>query len=242
MLEALRARDARIREQQKELLHSERLAAIGQLSAEIVHEIRNPLNSISLNIDWLENELQGSHSEIAATVKSISREIERLAQITESYLIRARVPVPDGERQRTEVHDLLSEILDFSSEEDRARNIAVETRWVGQDLFVKGERSRLKQAFLNVLKNAREAMPRGGRLVVETEVRDNTYRIRFSDNGHGMNESMRGRTFQPFFTTKTNGTGLGLMLTRSIVEEAQGTVQCESELGIGTTFTFQFPA
>jgi len=240
MLEALRERDAKIHHQQRDLLQNERLAAVGQLSAEVVHEIRNPLNAISLNIDWLENELKVSNSEIGRTILSISREIERLNQITESYLVRARVPITES--QKTEVHDLLSEILSFSREEDRSRNIEIETQWVDREIYLQGDRSRLKQAFLNVLKNAKEAMPRGGKLKVETEIAENVYRIRFSDTGHGMTAVARRASFQPFFTTKPGGTGLGLMLTRNIVEEANGTVDCNSEVGEGTTFTFQFPA
>ena len=84
MLSALKDRDQKIKSQQKELLQSEKLAAIGQLSAEVVHEIRNPLNSISLNIDWLQSEITDSNPEIRKTLQSISREVERLAQITES--------------------------------------------------------------------------------------------------------------------------------------------------------------
>ncbi len=239
MLAGLQERDRKIHAQQTELLKAERLAAVGQLSAEVVHEIRNPLNSICLNIDWLENELNHVHPEISKTLRSISREIERLNQITESYLVRARVPPQDG--QKTAVNDLLREILDFSKEEDRARNIHVEALLTQHEIFVKSDRSRLKQAFLNVIKNAREAMPRGGKLLVRTEVKENVYRIQFSDSGYGMNDAIRSQTFHAFYTTKPNGTGLGLALTKSIVEEAQGSVQCESQIGEGTTFTFQFP-
>ncbi len=132
---------------------------VGQLSAEVVHEIRNPLNSISLNIDWLENELGKTDLEISKTLRSISREIERLHQITESYLVRARVP--SQENQRTKVNELLREILEFSQEEDKTRNIIVETQLADDEILVRTDRSKLKQAFLNVIKNAREAMPRG---------------------------------------------------------------------------------
>jgi signal transduction histidine kinase len=239
MLGALAERDLEIQRQQKELLQAERLAAVGQLSAEVVHEIRNPLNSISLNIDWLESELKSSDPEVKKTLVSISREVERLHQITESYLVRARVPI--SEVEKTGVNDLLSEILEFSREEDRSRNILVETSFHPQEIYVRSDRSRLKQAFLNVFRNAREAMPRGGTLSVRTELVDNIYRIEVSDSGYGMNESTRRGTFQPFFTTKPNGTGLGLTLTKTIVEDAQGTVFCESHLGEGTRFTFQFP-
>jgi len=240
MLEALRERDQKIQKQQTELLQSERLAAVGQLSAEVVHEIRNPLNAISLNIDWLENELGGKEPEIGKTIVSISREIQRLNEITESYLVRARVPVHD--RQKTPVNEILSEILNFSREEDRSRNIEIETELSDSEIYLETDPGRLKQAFLNILKNAREAMPNGGKLRIKTERKENTYRVQFVDTGHGMNESTQKKSFQPFFTTKAGGTGLGLMLTKSIAEEANGSLECESQLGKGTTFTLQFPA
>ncbi len=240
MLGALAERDKKIRQQQLGLLKTERLAAMGQLSAEVVHEIRNPLNAISLNIDWLSDELKNVSPDVKKTLKSVSREIERLNQITESYLVRARLPVDSS--QKTEVRDLLREIIDFSREEDRARNIVIDTEFSDHEIHVRTDRSRLKQAFLNVLRNARDAMPRGGHIQVRTEVRENVCRILVSDTGYGMNEMTRSGAFQPFFTTKPGGTGLGLLLTKAIVEEAHGTVSCESQLGKGTTFTFQFPA
>jgi len=239
MLACLSDRDKKILNQQKELLQSERLAAVGQLSAEVVHEIRNPLNSISLNIDWLDSELTDSKREIKKTLKSMSKEIERLNLITESYLVRARLPV--DERPTTPVHELLEEIIDFCKEEHRAKNIDVETELAPNEIYLRTDRARLKQAFLNVMKNAKEAMPRGGRIVVRTEVKDNVYRIQFCDSGYGMNASTRRQTFQPFYTTKPNGTGLGLVLTKTIVEEAQGSINCDSQMGEGTTFTLQFP-
>jgi two-component system NtrC family sensor kinase len=239
MLAGLADRDKKIQAQQKELLQSERLAAVGHLSAEVVHEIRNPLNSISLNIDWLETQMASENIELRKTLQSMSREIVRLNEITESYLVRARVP--DQTVMHTEVHELLSEIVDFSKEDDRARNITVVTQLAEQAMYIKTDRSRLKQAFLNLLKNAKEAMPRGGKLVIRTEVKENVYRILFSDTGYGMNAAIREQTFRPFYTTKPSGTGLGLTLTKSIVEEAQGSIDCHSRLGEGTTFTLQFP-
>lgn len=239
MLSALSERDIKILKQQEELLQSERLAAVGQLSAEIVHEIRNPLNAISLNIDWLDSELQGGDPEVRRTLASLSKEIERLNLITESYLVRARMPGKGA--QKTGIHELINEILDFSREEYKQRNIIVEKVLAGQEIFVPSDRSKLKQAFLNIFRNAREAMPNGGSLRVRSEIRDNVLRLQVTDSGYGMNEATRRRTFNPFFTTKPNGTGLGLMLTKSIVEEARGTVECDSQIGEGTTFTFKFP-
>lgn len=239
MLSALADRDKKIQEQQRELLQSERLAAVGQLSAEVVHEIRNPLNSISLNIDWLGMELQGADPEVSKTLGSISREVERLHQITENYLVRARIPAKNA--LRTPVHDLISELMEFCREEDRAKKIDVELELWPQELYVQTERARLKQAFLNVLRNAKEAMPRGGKIKISTEVRQNVFRVAVSDSGSGMNDATRRQTFLPFFTTKPDGTGLGLMVTKSIVEEALGTVHCESSIGQGTTVSFQFP-
>ncbi len=240
MLTALRERDGKIQQQQRDLLQSERLAAVGQLSAEIVHEIRNPLNSISLNIDWLQEELTEAEPEVSKTLGSISREVERLHQITENYLIRARFPAKGD--ARTPVHELIREIVDFCGEEDRSRSIKVELNLWPEELYVLADRARLKQAFLNVLRNAREAMPRGGRIGIATEIHQNVFRVKVTDSGSGMNDATRRQTFQPFFTTKPDGTGLGLMVTKSIVEEARGSITCESSIGQGTTVHFQFPA
>jgi signal transduction histidine kinase len=240
MLTALGERDKKIQQQQRDLLQSERLAAVGQLSAEIVHEIRNPLNSINLNIDWLDVELKDANREVTRTLGSISREIERLHQITENYLVRARVPAKSS--NRTPVHELLREIVDFGREEDRSRGIQVELDFCSEELYVQTERARLKQAFLNVLRNAKEAMPRGGKVTVKTGVHQNVFLVQVVDRGSGMNDATRRQTFQPFFTTKPDGTGLGLMVTKAIVEEAHGSIHCESNIGQGTTISFQFPA
>lgn len=240
MLGALKERDIKIQMQQSELLQSERLAAIGQLSAEIVHEIRNPLNSISLNIDWLTSVIKEDNAEIRMALESLSKEIERLNLITESYLVRARVPC--GSETRTGVHELINEILSFSNEEHRQQRIKIVTDLEEQERYVATEKSKFKQAMLNVFRNAREAMPNGGTLTIRSRLVDNTFKLEICDTGYGMNESTKVKTFKPFFTTKTNGTGIGLMLTKSIVEEAQGTIDCESQIGKGTKFVFQFPA
>ncbi|MFM8268989.1 MAG: sensor histidine kinase, partial [Pseudomonadota bacterium] len=237
MLSALKERDKQIQQQQKELVRSERLAAVGELSAEVVHEIRNPLNSISLNIDWLENELKNVSEDVKETLSAISKEIGRLNEITERHLVRARVGVENI--KMTPVHELINEIISFEkSPDDR---VEIKTKLWSEELFIRGDRARLKQAFVNVVKNAKEAMPRGGILEVKTELKNNTARILFKDSGCGMSASVRKKSFTPFFTTKTQGTGIGLSLTKQVVEELNGAIECESDIGKGTSFLFQFP-
>jgi len=237
MLSALKERDKKIQQQQKELLKSERLAAIGEVSAEVVHEIRNPLNSMSLNIDWLENELQENPKDVLETLGALSKEVRRLNEITERHLVRARVGV--DQPKMTPVHQLIQEIVDFDRESDEKIQVKMDL-WP-QELFVRGDKARLKQAFVNVVKNAKEAMPRGGTLEVKTELRNNTARIQFKDTGCGMSHPIKKQSFSPFFTTKPQGTGIGLSLTKQVVEELNGAIECESEVGKGTSFIFQFP-
>lgn len=238
-LGALEERDRKIQSQQGELLRTERLAAVGQLSAEVVHEIRNPLNAISLNIDWLENELQGTDTEISNTLRSISREIERLHQITESYLVRARTPF--REQKSCPVNEVIKEVVEFCREEDKQRSISTSLELSEDEFYLRTDRTRLKQALLNVLRNAREAMPQGGRISISSGLQNNLFRLQIRDSGSGMSPTVRMNATQPFFTTKQNGTGIGLAVTRTIVEDAHGNLLCESRLGEGTTVTFQFP-
>lgn len=237
MLEALRERDKKIISQQKEILQSEKLAAVGQLSAEVVHEIRNPLNSINLNIDWLKSELATQDTEVQKTFDSITREIARLGEITESYLVRARVST--GESENASINEVLNEIIDFDTEFNE--KIRVEKKLWPEELFVRADKGRLKQAFLNVIKNAKEAMPAGGELFVKTERNRNTFDVIIQDTGCGMTESTRNRAQEPFFSTKANGTGIGLSVTREIIEEAHGTLDFETGLGKGTSVKMKFP-
>lgn len=239
MLNGLKERDLKIKRQQNELLKTERLAAVGKLSAEVVHEIRNPLNALSLNIDWLEGEIKDSNEEIYRALKGMLHEVERLNQITESYLVRARVP--SQKNPQTEVNSLISEVVDFMQQETKEGKIQVKTNLTDEGIRVSGDRSRLKQVFLNILKNAKESMPNGGNIDVQTTVANNTAEVRVADTGHGMNISTQRQAFHSFYTTKTAGTGLGMTLTKNIVEEVQGSIHCESQLGKGTTLILKFP-
>jgi signal transduction histidine kinase len=172
-------------------------------------------------------------------LESISKEIERLNQITEGYLVRARLP--SHHSPKTELNDLIKEVLSFSSEEIRNQNIQIEPSLSDQPIFVATDRSKLKQVFLNLLKNAREAMPRGGNIRIRTSTGENISTVEIEDTGHGMNETTKSKSYTPFFTTKAGGTGLGLTLVRSLIEEANGTLSCDSKLGVGTLFRIQLP-
>ncbi len=240
MLLALSERDKKIQSQQLELLQSERLAAIGKLSAEIVHEVRNPLNSISLNIDWLTAQWKPENPECQKALNGLSREIVRLNEITERYLMQARVP------ERTEavvdLNDLVTELVEFLNAEHRLRNIKIELHLHPGRVIVNADRVRLRQAFLNVFRNSREAMPRGGEIHIRSVIRNNICELAFEDSGCGMSDTTLQNVFRPFFSTKPNGNGLGLMLTRSAVEEAHGTFNIRSKMGMGTNCQMLFPA
>ncbi|MBI1861594.1 MAG: hypothetical protein HYR96_11820 [Deltaproteobacteria bacterium] len=240
MLLALADRDSQIQSQQRELVQSERLATVGKLSAEIVHEIRNPLNAISLNIDWIASEIKSLDPEVTKALESLSREVARLNEITERYLMQARVP--ERTESTIDVNDLLTELVDFLSEEHRGRKIAVNCQMALGAVRVNADRARLRQALLNILKNSRESMPNGGVITIRTAVKSNVCEVFIEDAGCGMSNATLQSVFRPFFSTKANGNGLGLMLTRSMVEEAHGSFSIKSQMGVGTQCFLQFPA
>jgi two-component system NtrC family sensor kinase len=218
----------------EQLLVSERLATIGKMAAHVTHEIRNPLSSIALNLELLEEELPASAEEANNLLRAIKAEVERLSGLSEQYLSVAR------QRPQQKHPEKLAEIVEEACEFVRRElTQAGVTLQVNIDPTV-GERSlavdeaQIRQALLNLLRNAREAMPNGGRVIVKLLETADGLDLIVDDEGVGMPASTRERLFEPFFTTKQHGTGLGLAITRQIAEAHGGGIRVEPRQPTGT--------
>lgn len=225
------------------LIQSERLATIGRMSAMVAHEIRNPLSSIGLNTELLQEEIAEhlpTNSEEAATLlKSIAREVDRLTEVTDEYLRFARLPKPQLVTEQLPA--IIDELLQFIAEELREAGIKLHDRLQADLPPVKADANQLRQAFLNLLRNSLESMPQGGQLTISSEAADGVVRLRISDTGRGIDPDSLDHIFDPFFSTRENGTGLGLSLTQQIVSEHGGNISCESHPGQGTAFVIELP-
>jgi two-component system NtrC family sensor kinase len=238
---------AAIDEREQRLIRSERLAAVGQIAAQITHEVRNPLSSIGLNAELLEEELEALPSSAAqreearALVRAIVKEVDRLTEITEEYLQFARLPRPRLEKER--LGPMVRSLLDFMAGELSLRGITLESDLEAAECSVAADEHQLRQALLNLVRNAAEAMPSGGRLRLSAKqtVDSSHVVLEVADTGEGIDPEHVIKIFDPFFSTKKGGTGLGLALTQQIVNDHGGTIAVRSERGRGTTFTIGLP-
>jgi len=225
-------------------LSNERLAAIGKMAAHVTHEIRNPLSAMGLNVELLEEEITQSagpanSAEVKNLLAAIQREVQRLEHLSEEYLRVARLPEPRMEAD--DVATAVREIVAFARPEIEQARCTVEIH-VEPDLRpALFDEAQLRQALLNLLRNAREAMPDGGPIGVRVEAAGMSVVIDVDDRGGGIPEPIRARVFDPFFSTKGEGTGLGLAITRHIVEAHGGNVTCERRDGGGTRFRIALP-
>jgi PAS domain S-box-containing protein len=231
---------------EEEKLRAERLAVIGTMSAKLAHEIRNPLSSITLNIELIRDEVAAltrgnpdAAKESRALLESLDSEVRRIQRVTEDYLKFARLPrpVPD----RVQLNEVLEQGLAFLDSLFHATGVVVRTELDPALPALRADESQLWQAILNLVRNAIEAMPDGGTLTVRTEARAGTVVLTVADTGKGMSESERAQVFTPFFSTKAGGTGLGLPLTQQIIHEHGGQIRCESAPQKGTTFIIELP-
>lgn len=226
----------------EQLIQSERLAAIGKMAAHVTHEIRNPLSSMALNVELLEDELATLPSDEARVLlRAIKAEIERLTALSSEYLSVARQrPLDLGDE---DLADVVREACEFVRPE--LVRAAVDLRIdVGADLpTVRIDEAQIKQALFNLVRNAREAMPSGGKLDVRVVgATQGGVDVLIEDEGTGVAEEAREALFQPFFTTKGHGTGLGLAITRQIIEAHGGEIGCEARAPRGTRFRLHLPA
>jgi signal transduction histidine kinase len=234
---------ASLARQQDELRRAERLAAVGRISAQITHEIRNPLNAIGLNAELLQEELEaapGARREAVQLVTAISREVDRLNGVAEEYLRFSRLPRPQLGRE--DLGEILGSLLDFLGPELQAARIGVRRELPAGLPPVRGDEGQLRAVFLNLLRNSREAMPEGGTVTVRTFRAEGSVVAEVRDTGGGIPPGDLTRIFEPFYSTKQRGTGLGLAFTQQVVREHGGTIRCESEVGRGTVFTVVLPA
>lgn len=240
---------------EQELMQSEKLAAVGKISSKVVHEIRNPLAAINLNVELLaetveeQAQLAAKHGipfdpEAADILAILKRETRRLSQIAEEYLQFSRLP--RAEFQEEPINEIVIELFEFLRPELDRRRILL-TRELDQDEpRAVCDATLLRQALLNLVRNAVDAVSPGeGQVTLATRaggIEDEAWvEFEVRDNGRGIEPGQRVRIFEPFFTTKKDGTGLGLALVQRAAEEHGGSVTCESVPGSGTWFRLRLP-
>jgi signal transduction histidine kinase len=226
---------------QSRAVANERLAAIGKMAAHVTHEIRNPLSSIGLNIELLEEELakDGPRAESRTLLVAIAREVERLGHLSEEYLRLARLPSPRMEAD--DVAAAVRDVVDFERPEIERAGCTIALTVEEPLPAAMFDEGQIRQALLNLVRNAREAMPAGGPIEVCVRADGMSVAIVVDDRGGGIAEEIRARVFDPFFSTKGEGTGLGLAITRQIVEAHAGTVNAQAREGGGTRFRIMLP-
>jgi signal transduction histidine kinase len=216
---------------------TEKLAAMGEMAANIAHEIRNPLGSIELFASLARKETtdrknQERLMQIISSVKSMDNRISNL-------LLFARRPNPAMRSLR--LHRILDDVLHFTRQVTERDGIVLRERFSARDPLVRGDAEMLKQVFLNIILNALQSMPEGGRLTIATAQRETaTVEISFSDTGAGIPEENLRRIFDPLFSTRERGAGLGLAIVHNLVDLHGGAIEVESGAG-GTVFTVSLP-
>ena len=227
------------RKRSKELLHQQdKLAAVGQLAAGVAHEIRNPLTSMKGYTEFLHSEEEDPTR--IEYFDIILDEIDRVNQIVEEFLVLAK---PQSVHLETKnIIPIIKNVLSLMEFDARKKNVTFYFDSVDDYILVRCDENRLKQVFLNFVKNGMEAMPNGGNIKVIIELKDGEVQISIEDTGVGISPDRLKKLGEPFYTTKKTGNGLGLMVSFKIIEGHKGRIVVESEVNKGTTFNILLPA
>ncbi len=218
---------------------NERLATIGKMAAHVTHEIRNPLSSIALNLELLEEEIPSHEAESRSLVRAIGREVERLSALSGQYLSMAKSQPPRLEAEA--LGELVEEACEFMRADLARHGVTLELDVPEDAVVARVDEAQIKQALFNLVRNAREAMQGGGVVRVSLSSAPEVVRIAVEDEGAGIDPDVAERLFDPFVTTKGHGTGLGLSVTRQIVVAHGGTIQHEARSGGGSRFVLSLP-
>ena len=240
-IDEVRAANQELHEAQERLVRSERLAAIGELSAGVAHELRNPLGAIKNALYYINGRLQGSDlvqdtPRIGEFLEIMDEEVDSSDKIITDLMDFSRVNPPSVSPTKLEavLDDALSRM-----ELKESVNVTVDFEPEIPEASVDGE--QIRRVFTNLIMNAADAMPEGGNLTVTGRAVDGSVRVEIRDTGHGISEDDLQKVFDPLFTTKARGIGMGLPIVGTIIERHTGTIEVSSKEGEGTTFTIRLP-
>ncbi len=222
----------------REMVHTERLSAVGRMASTIIHDIKNPMATLRMYAQVIKRKTGDSESSQLAD--EIIRQVDRFVSMTQEILDFSR-GVSEVHLERVELSDVMDSLLAFIEKDLLKRDIAIvhEYAYTGPVLL---DLDKVSRAFYNLAGNAADAMDKGGTLTIRTKQQDASVVFEFADTGGGIPEEIRHRVFEPFFTSgKRHGTGLGLAIVKKIVDDHNGRVELESEPGQGTTFRLFFP-
>lgn len=216
---------------------------LNTLAAGLVHEIKNPLNAISINLQLLNEDLQDQNSErdmkMSNRVQLLQKEVYRLDNILSDFLRFAKTPVLHFEE--CDINGIIESVLDFIGPDAMQNSIRILKSFDTKLPKCYLDSSMIKQALLNVILNAQQAMPDGGELIVRTYQNDGNVFIDITDTGVGIEKNKMDKIFQVYYSTKKTGTGLGLPTVKRIIEESKGTINIRSEDGKGSSFLIKLP-
>lgn len=234
-------RTEELRKAQQLLIRSEKLASVGRLAAGIAHEINNPLQPILLIMEGVLEDVQLGHELDASDIEETLRSAQRIKRIVDRLLQFTRKrgsEIPDMEV--LDVTSAIQNVIALSHKYFQHEHIDLDVH-LSPDSYIHGNRDQLEQVFLNLMLNARAAMPSGGTLTITSFVDSSELIIKFTDTGIGIPSDLINNIFEPFVTSKEDGTGLGLFISYGIIQNHQGTIDVQSEAGNGTTMTIRLP-
>ena len=222
---------------EEQIAHSEKLASIGRLAAGIAHEIGNPMTSIFSFVQILREEEDDPFKK--ESLDTIYFHVNRVSGILKQLSGFSKMPA--GDTRECNINEIIETSVNLIQYDKKAKSITM-TKHLDPNLpTVMADGNQLSQVFVNLILNAVDAMPEGGELTISTETRDHKVVISFRDTGVGIKNEDKAKIFDPFYTTKEKGTGLGLAVSYNIIKKMNGTITVDSEIGKGTTFTITLP-